>query len=189
MFVGPPEGRDQARRLLGVRLEVQEALEEHPDVLEAAVSACPTTGSARCPVAVVRLADGAALDDLGLAAWAADTSPLQGAPPVRRRSTSSPAPAPTRCRSASWPACSPRRHRYLTERSARRRSRMGRMDQGASNRLRRGLMRAGCPQVGHPGADGSDRNVTVRSARVAGGTDDHAPPRRRRNEHPMASPR
>jgi acyl-coenzyme A synthetase/AMP-(fatty) acid ligase len=51
-------------------LEVQEALERHPQVLEAAVMGLADETKGEIPVAAVRLADGADLDDLDLGAWA-----------------------------------------------------------------------------------------------------------------------
>ncbi len=51
--------------------EVQEALERHPSVLEAAVVGLPDATKGEIPAAVVRLADGVDLDDLDLGAWAA----------------------------------------------------------------------------------------------------------------------
>jgi len=51
-------------------LEVQETLEQHPQVLEAAVIALPDERLGEIPAAVVRLADGVDLDDLDLAGWA-----------------------------------------------------------------------------------------------------------------------
>jgi acyl-CoA synthetase (AMP-forming)/AMP-acid ligase II len=53
-------------------LEVQTTLEEHPDVLEAAVIGLPDDRLGQVPAAVVRLAEGVALDSLGLDSWAAD---------------------------------------------------------------------------------------------------------------------
>jgi acyl-CoA synthetase (AMP-forming)/AMP-acid ligase II len=49
---------------------VQETLEEHPDVLEAAVIGLPDQRLGEIPAAVVRLHDGASLDALDLGAWA-----------------------------------------------------------------------------------------------------------------------
>jgi acyl-CoA synthetase (AMP-forming)/AMP-acid ligase II len=51
-------------------LEVEQALEANPDVLEAAVVAVPDDRLGEVPGAVVRLADGASLDSAGLEAWA-----------------------------------------------------------------------------------------------------------------------
>jgi acyl-CoA synthetase (AMP-forming)/AMP-acid ligase II len=53
-------------------LEVQEALEEHPSVREAAVVGLPDERLGEVPVAVVRLEEGANLDDLQLDEWAAE---------------------------------------------------------------------------------------------------------------------
>ncbi len=53
-------------------LEVEQALEEHPDVLEAAVVPIPDERDGEVPVAVLRLREGAALDHLDLPAWAAE---------------------------------------------------------------------------------------------------------------------
>jgi acyl-CoA synthetase (AMP-forming)/AMP-acid ligase II len=53
-------------------LEVQTTLEEHPQVVEAVVLGLPDERLGQVPVAVVRLAEGASLDDLGLEAWAAE---------------------------------------------------------------------------------------------------------------------
>jgi long-chain acyl-CoA synthetase len=52
-------------------LEVQQALEEHPQVLEAAVVGLPDERLGEVPGAVVRLAPGVTLDGLDLPAWAA----------------------------------------------------------------------------------------------------------------------
>jgi acyl-CoA synthetase (AMP-forming)/AMP-acid ligase II len=52
--------------------EVERALEEHPDVLEAAVVGIPDERLGEIPVAVVRLGGRADLATLGLDAWAAD---------------------------------------------------------------------------------------------------------------------
>jgi len=51
-------------------LEVQETLEEHPDVLEAAVLGLVDERLGEIPVAVVRLTDGVALEPLDLRRWA-----------------------------------------------------------------------------------------------------------------------
>jgi acyl-CoA synthetase (AMP-forming)/AMP-acid ligase II len=53
-------------------LEVQEALEEHPKILEAAVVGLPDERLGEVPAAVVRLAEDADLDDIGLDEWAAE---------------------------------------------------------------------------------------------------------------------
>ena len=53
-------------------LEVQETLESHPQILEAAVIGLPDDRMGEVPAAVVRLADGVVLDDLDLPAWAND---------------------------------------------------------------------------------------------------------------------
>ncbi len=50
--------------------EVQEALERHPAVLEAAVVGLPDETKGEIPAAAVRLAEGVELDDLDLEAWA-----------------------------------------------------------------------------------------------------------------------
>jgi long-chain acyl-CoA synthetase len=50
--------------------EVQETLERHPSVLEAAVVGLPDATKGEIPAAVVRLADGVELDDLDLETWA-----------------------------------------------------------------------------------------------------------------------
>jgi len=50
--------------------EVEAALERHPAVLEAAVVGLPHTTKGEVPAAVVRLVDGARLDELALEAWA-----------------------------------------------------------------------------------------------------------------------
>jgi fatty-acyl-CoA synthase len=52
-------------------LEVEKALEEHPQVLEAAVIGLPDDRYGEVPAAVVRLADDADLESLDLAVWAA----------------------------------------------------------------------------------------------------------------------
>jgi acyl-CoA synthetase (AMP-forming)/AMP-acid ligase II len=49
--------------------EVQAALEEHPDVLEAAVVGLPDERVGELPAAVVRLADGAVLDETAMVTW------------------------------------------------------------------------------------------------------------------------
>ncbi len=53
-------------------VEVEQALEDHPDVLEAAVVAVPDGRDGEVPVAAVRLTEGASLDGLDLPSWAAD---------------------------------------------------------------------------------------------------------------------
>ena len=53
-------------------VEVEQALEEHPDVLEAAVVGLPDERKGEIPAAVVRLVDGATLDEDALRTWAAD---------------------------------------------------------------------------------------------------------------------
>jgi acyl-CoA synthetase (AMP-forming)/AMP-acid ligase II len=52
-------------------VEVEQSLEDHPDVLEAAVVAVPDERDGEVPVAAVRLSPGADLDALDLPAWAA----------------------------------------------------------------------------------------------------------------------
>ena len=51
-------------------LEVEQVLEQHPDVLEASVVAVPDERLGEVPGAVVRLAEGASLESVGLKAWA-----------------------------------------------------------------------------------------------------------------------
>jgi acyl-CoA synthetase (AMP-forming)/AMP-acid ligase II len=51
-------------------LEVEQALEQHPAVLEAAVVGLPDERLGEIPAAALRLAPGAALDEAGLEAWA-----------------------------------------------------------------------------------------------------------------------
>ena len=53
-------------------VEVEQLLEDHPDVLEAAVVAVPDERDGEVPVAAVRLSDEASLEALDLPAWAAD---------------------------------------------------------------------------------------------------------------------
>jgi long-chain acyl-CoA synthetase len=53
-------------------LEVEQALEQHPDVLEAAAVGLPDERLGEVPVAAVRLAEGATLEAADLAAWAAE---------------------------------------------------------------------------------------------------------------------
>jgi acyl-CoA synthetase (AMP-forming)/AMP-acid ligase II len=53
-------------------LEVEQALEQHPEVLEAAVVGLPDDRLGEIPAAAVRLVDGVTLEDAGLAAWAAE---------------------------------------------------------------------------------------------------------------------
>jgi acyl-CoA synthetase (AMP-forming)/AMP-acid ligase II len=53
-------------------VEVEQALEEHPDVLEAAVVPVPDERDGEVPVAAVRLREGAELSRLDLAAFAAE---------------------------------------------------------------------------------------------------------------------
>jgi long-chain acyl-CoA synthetase len=53
-------------------LELQTALEEHPDVLEAAVIGLPDDRLGEVPAAVVRLTEGSDLESLDLGAWAAN---------------------------------------------------------------------------------------------------------------------
>lgn len=52
--------------------EVQQALEEHPSVLEAAVVGLPDERLGEIPAAVVRLEEGASLDGIDLPTWAAE---------------------------------------------------------------------------------------------------------------------
>ncbi|MBA3282782.1 MAG: AMP-binding protein [Acidimicrobiia bacterium] len=53
-------------------IEVEQTLEEHPDVLEAAVVAIPDVRDGEVPGAAVRLRAGTSLDGLDLGAWAAE---------------------------------------------------------------------------------------------------------------------
>ena len=53
-------------------VEVEQALEEHPDVFEAIVVPVADARDGELPVAVVRLRPGVAVADLGLGAWAAE---------------------------------------------------------------------------------------------------------------------
>lgn len=53
-------------------LEVQTVLEQHPDLVEAAVIGLPDTKMGEVPAAVVRLRDGAVVDEAELLAWAAE---------------------------------------------------------------------------------------------------------------------
>ena len=53
-------------------VEVEQALEEHDDVLEAAVVAVPSERDGEVPVAAVRIAEGTTLEGLELGAWLAD---------------------------------------------------------------------------------------------------------------------
>jgi acyl-CoA synthetase (AMP-forming)/AMP-acid ligase II len=53
-------------------LEVEAALEDHPDVLEAGVTGMPDDRMGELPVAAVRVADGSALTPDGLRSWVAD---------------------------------------------------------------------------------------------------------------------
>jgi acyl-coenzyme A synthetase/AMP-(fatty) acid ligase len=53
-------------------LEIEQMLEEHPDVLEAAVVGLPDERKGEVPAAVVRLVAGTSLDEDALRAWAAD---------------------------------------------------------------------------------------------------------------------
>jgi acyl-coenzyme A synthetase/AMP-(fatty) acid ligase len=53
-------------------VEVQEALERHPDVLEAVVVGLPDATKGEIPAAVVRLTPGSDLVDLQLEAWASE---------------------------------------------------------------------------------------------------------------------
>ena len=53
-------------------LEVEQALEQHDAVLEAAVIGLPDERLGEVPAAVVRLASGATIESLGLEAWAAE---------------------------------------------------------------------------------------------------------------------
>jgi len=50
-------------------LEVERTLEEHPDVLEAAVLGLPDERKGEVPVAAVRLAPGTTFDEAALRAW------------------------------------------------------------------------------------------------------------------------
>jgi len=53
-------------------VEVEHVLEQHPDVVEAAVVGLPDERKGEVPAAVVRLAEGRTLDEAGLVAWAAE---------------------------------------------------------------------------------------------------------------------
>lgn len=53
-------------------VEVEQALEEHPDVLEAVVVPVPDERDGEVPVAAVRLRSGASLDSSGLVGWAGE---------------------------------------------------------------------------------------------------------------------
>ena len=53
-------------------VEVEQALEEHPDVFEAIVVPVADARDGELPVAVVRLRRGVTVADLGLGAWAAE---------------------------------------------------------------------------------------------------------------------
>ncbi len=53
-------------------VEIEQSLEEHPDVLEAAVVGLPHERQGEVPVAAVRLSPGRALGELHLGAWAAE---------------------------------------------------------------------------------------------------------------------
>jgi acyl-CoA synthetase (AMP-forming)/AMP-acid ligase II len=53
-------------------VEIEQALEQHPDVVEAAVVGLPDERKGEVPAAVLRLADGAALDEKAMHAWAAE---------------------------------------------------------------------------------------------------------------------
>ena len=53
-------------------VEVEQALEEHPAVLEAAVVPVADERDGEVPVAVLRLAEGETVESSGIAAWAAD---------------------------------------------------------------------------------------------------------------------
>ena len=98
----PQEGRDQARRLLGVRGRGRAgARGSTPTCSRPRWSACPTSARARCRRRSCACADGADARRGGLAAWADERlSRLQGAGAASSPSTSCPAPAPTRSRSA-----------------------------------------------------------------------------------------
>ena len=50
-------------------LEVEQALEQHPDVLEASVVGLPDDRLGEIPAAAVRLSDGATLESANLEAW------------------------------------------------------------------------------------------------------------------------
>ncbi|MCU1499189.1 MAG: Acyl-CoA synthetase (AMP-forming)/AMP-acid ligase [Acidimicrobiales bacterium] len=60
--------------------EVEQTLEEHPDVLEAAVVPLPDARDGEVPVAAVRLRPGVELASLGLGAWVADRLSAYKAP-------------------------------------------------------------------------------------------------------------
>ena len=53
-------------------VEVEQTLEDHPSVLEAAVVAAPDQRDGEVPVAAVRIAEGTTLEGLDLGAWVAD---------------------------------------------------------------------------------------------------------------------
>ena len=81
-------------------VEVEEALEEHPDVLEAAVVGLPDERKGEVPVAAVRLREGRRSKPAELVAWAAERLADYKVPVRSSSSTSCPAPAPRRCRRA-----------------------------------------------------------------------------------------
>ena len=67
-------------------VEIEQALEQHPDVVEAAVVGLPDERKGELPAAVVRLADGATLDEDAMRAWAAERLSDYKVPgPHRRR--------------------------------------------------------------------------------------------------------
>jgi acyl-CoA synthetase (AMP-forming)/AMP-acid ligase II len=53
-------------------VEIEQVLEQHPDVAEAAVIGLPDERKGEVPAAVVRLTDGATLDEAAMKAWAAE---------------------------------------------------------------------------------------------------------------------
>jgi acyl-CoA synthetase (AMP-forming)/AMP-acid ligase II len=53
-------------------VEIEQVLEEHPDVVEAAVIGLPDERKGELPAAVVRMAEGTTFDEAALEAWAAE---------------------------------------------------------------------------------------------------------------------
>ena len=82
-------------------LEVEQVLEQHPDVLEASVVGLPDERLGEVPAAVVRLAEGATLES-GRASRRGPTSawPTTRCRSAGSRSTSSRAPAPSKVQKA-----------------------------------------------------------------------------------------
>ena len=123
VFAGRQEGRDQARRLLGVRARGRARRSRSiPTCSRPRCSACPTSARARSRRRRARSSDGADLEPptlVGVGRGAA--CPTTRCRSSSSSSTSCPAPAPTRSRRARWSTCSAERAGAALARGRRRR--------------------------------------------------------------------